>query len=171
MEVYAKMTKVPRLLLVGVMTFAISSSRQVLLVNAHKSSAFVVPVHNYSRVMVRKQHHRLLLVMENSNKRDILNAPDDMSEDDDDEDTVRVRIWRALATGQELSLKQLGAAVGQHRDLLSHLKHVEKQAMTLKNKNAEWRERRGLPTENVPKVNKWRLKQRRKKKELFLRLE
>jgi hypothetical protein len=152
------------------------ASRKVMLVDAHKKSAFVVPVHHHhGRGMCREKYHRLLLLAVENKKDNGMDAPpdddDDDSKEEEEEDTVRVRIWRALATGQEFSLQQLGAAVGQHRDLLSHLKHVEKQAMTLKNKNAEWRERRGLPMDNVPKVNKLRLQRRRKKKELFLRLE
>ena len=49
------------------------------------------------------------------------------------EDTVRVRIWRSLASGKEFSLKELGVVVGegQKGDLRAHLKHVE--AKTMKN--------------------------------------
>lgn len=94
------------------------------------------------------------------------------NDDEEVEDTVRVRIWRALASGDELSLKQLGAAVGDRKELRSHLKHVEKQAQTLKNKSTEWCERRGLSVESRNKVNKLRLKTRRgNKNELFIRLE
>ena len=62
-------------------------------------------------------------------------------------DTVRVRIWKALASAdKELSLKQLGAIVGERHlgELKSHLVHVEKQAKTFGNKSREWKERRGL---------------------------
>jgi len=66
----------------------------------------------------------------------------------DYEDTVRVRIWRALASlsGEEVTLKQLGMMVGERRigELKSHLQHVKRQAKTLKNKKTEWKERRGL---------------------------
>ena len=90
-----------------------------------------------------------------------------------EDDTTRVRIWRVLASGEEHSLKQLGAAVGERGlgDLKVHLQHVEKQAKTLKNKNEKWRERRGLPTTNVKAVNKLRIKLRRgNKNEVFIRL-
>jgi hypothetical protein len=88
------------------------------------------------------------------------------------EDTIRVRIWKALASGEELTLKQLGAAVGEHKDLKAHLTHVEKQAKTLKNKSITWRQRRGLPTDNVQKNNKLSLKMRRgNKKELYVKLD
>lgn len=109
-------------------------------------------------------------------------------------DTIRVRIWRSLSSGEEMSLSQLSAAVlsqltttndesrtmmhPQQREQLSqgdlryHLKHVEKQARTLSNKSNEWRERRGLllPSssnfEDVPKRsrNKLRIHFRRDKK-------
>jgi hypothetical protein len=93
-------------------------------------------------------------------------------DDEGMEDTIRVRIWKALASGEELTLKQLGAAVGEHNDLKSHLTHVGKQAKTLKNKSIKWRQRRGLPTDNVQKINKLCLKMRRgNKKELYVKLE
>lgn len=67
-------------------------------------------------------------------------------EEEEAEDTIRVRIWRALASGDELSLSQLGQAVGERRlgELRSHLGHVEKQAKTLRNKSDNWKVRRGL---------------------------
>eukprot|EP00554_Chaetoceros_debilis_P010464 CAMPEP_0194110352 /NCGR_PEP_ID=MMETSP0150-20130528/9635_1 /TAXON_ID=122233 /ORGANISM="Chaetoceros debilis, Strain MM31A-1" /LENGTH=189 /DNA_ID=CAMNT_0038799519 /DNA_START=253 /DNA_END=822 /DNA_ORIENTATION=+ len=72
--------------------------------------------------------------------------------DDGERDTIRVRIWRALASanGEELSLKQLGSIVGQRNlsDLRSHLTHVERQAKTYRNKSFEWKERRGLSSIN-----------------------
>ena len=85
---------------------------------------------------------------------------DDILPPEGEDDTTRVRIWRVLASGEEHSLKQLGAAVGERGlgDLKVHLQHVEKQAKTLKNKNEKWRERRGLPTTNVKAVNKLRIK-------------
>ncbi|KAL7523300.1 hypothetical protein ACHAXR_000116, partial [Thalassiosira sp. AJA248-18] len=63
-----------------------------------------------------------------------------------EKDTIRVRIWRALASGDELSMTQLCKQVGERNrgDLRSHLKHVERQAKTIRNKSSEWRERRGL---------------------------
>ncbi len=91
-------------------------------------------------------------------------------------DTIRVRIWKALASGEELSLKELGSIVGERKlgDLKDHLSHVEKQAKTLKNKSNEWRERRGLITvygRNNRKVEKLRLIIRRGKKNIvYVRL-
>ena len=65
---------------------------------------------------------------------------------DEQLDTIRVRIWRQLADGKELSLSELSNAVGERRlgELRSHLTHVEKQAKTIRNKSDEWRIRRGL---------------------------
>jgi hypothetical protein len=90
--------------------------------------------------------------------------------EEENEDTVRVRIWRALASGEELSLKQLGIIVGERKDLKSHLAHVEKQAKTLKNKSNEWRERRGLSITDTQKINKLRLIKSRDRKEIHVRL-
>ena len=92
------------------------------------------------------------------------------------EDTVRVRIWRALASsfGEEMTLKQLGAIVGERRtgELRTHLQHVEKQAKTLKNKNAQWRERRGLSISDAKRVDKLRIRIRRgKKNEVYIKLD
>ena len=91
------------------------------------------------------------------------------SGDGEPTDTVRVRIWRALASGEELSMRELGAAVGERRqgELRAHLKHVEKQAQTLRNKSIRWRERRGLD----PDTCRARLVTRTKQKEIFLRLK
>ncbi len=104
------------------------------------------------------------------------------NENDDDNDTIRVRIWRALSSGEEMTLQQLGKAVGERNmkmgDLKHHLSHVEKQAKTLKNKSLQWRKRRGLfdsDTDttamnttrfNNRKVDKLRLIQRRGKKNI-----
>jgi hypothetical protein len=93
----------------------------------------------------------------------------------EDEETIRVRIWRALAAGEELTLQQLGKAVGHHRDLRSHLKHVARQAESLTNKSDNWRRRRGLPTDGIEKRNsdKRRLMIRKgnRRNETFVRLE
>ena len=64
----------------------------------------------------------------------------------EEKDTIRVRIWRALASGNELSLSQLCKEVGERNrsNIKSHLVHVEKQAKTIRNKSDEWRIRRGL---------------------------
>lgn len=84
----------------------------------------------------------------------------------DTEDTIRVRIWCALASGEELTLQELGRKIGHHKDIRSHLKHVAKQAETLKNKSSEWKERRGLPTDdqNPQKLHKLRLRLRQGKR-------
>ena len=90
----------------------------------------------------------------------------------DERDTIRVRIWKALSSGDELTLKELGSVVGERKlgDLRDHLSHVEKQAKTLKNKSEEWRKRRGLETNNR-KIDKLRLIIRRgKKNNTFVRL-
>jgi len=89
-------------------------------------------------------------------------------------DTIRVRIWRALASGEELSLKELGAIVGERRlgELKSHLTHVEKQAKTIKNKKDQWKERRGLSNINDRKLHKQRVQIRRGgKNEIFVKFE
>lgn len=93
-----------------------------------------------------------------------------------DMETIRVRIWRALADGEELSLTQLSKIVGERRlgELRSHLTHVERQAKTLGNKSNEWRLRRGLvPIEDDFSVQRKRLRikmRKGKKNELFIRL-
>ena len=68
------------------------------------------------------------------------------SSHEEEEDTIRVKIWRALASGEEMRLSELGNTVGERRrgELRSHLVHVERQAKTLRNKSDEWRIRRGL---------------------------
>jgi len=111
------------------------------------------------------------------------------------DDTIRVRIWRALSPGEEMSLSQLSAAVQSlstnnpdqqdqpplsQSDLRHHLKHVERQARTISNKSIEWRKRRGLiPDSNDgddvvrKRDNKLRIRYRRDKKKrnhLYVRL-
>lgn len=98
------------------------------------------------------------------------------------EDTIRIRIWRALASGDELSLSQLGQAVGERRfgELRSHLGHVERQAKTLRNKSDDWKVRRGLLPDSQSNDNdpspfaskaKVRLKTRKgKKNEILVKL-
>jgi len=95
---------------------------------------------------------------------------DDDENDDIQEDTIRVRIWQALSTGEEKSITALAKAVGQSRqisELKSHLIHVEKQAKTISNKSMGWKERRGLISSggcfNVNQINKLRLEKRWKK--------
>ena len=90
-------------------------------------------------------------------------------------DTLRVRIWRALACGEELSLSQLSSIVKERRvgELRSHLTHVQRQCKTLSNKSNEWRIRRGLMplSNNDRQEKKLRIKMRRgKKNELYVRL-
>ena len=95
--------------------------------------------------------------------------------DDEPEDTVRVRIWRVLASsyGEELTLKQLGSMVGERRtgELRNHLQHVEKQSKTLKNKNTEWMERRGLSVLLKKRPDKLKIQLRKgKKNEVYIKL-
>eukprot|EP00536_Pseudo-nitzschia_multiseries_P004161 jgi/Psemu1/9393/gm1.9393_g len=92
------------------------------------------------------------------------------------DDTVRVRIWRALASsfGEEITLKELGAIVGERRvgELRSHLQHVEKQSKTLKNKSPEWKERRGLSDPGMKGADNARIRIRRgKKNEMYVKLD
>ena len=91
------------------------------------------------------------------------------------DDTFRVRIWRVLAAsfGEELTLKQLGAEVGERRtgELRNHLKHVKKQSESLRNKNNEWKERRGLEISAIKRTDKLRVRIRRgKKNEIYIKL-
>ena len=97
------------------------------------------------------------------------------SEEEGELDTVRVRIWRQLADGKELSLTQLSNAVGERKlgNLRSHLTHVEKQAKTIRNKSDEWRMRRGLSPvgSEAGAPRQMKLKFRKgKKNEMFVRI-
>lgn len=78
------------------------------------------------------------------NDRDDQQEENDGEADETPDDTIRVRIWRALAKHGELSLKELGSLVGERHlgDLQSHLAHVSKQAKTFGNKSNEWKIRR-----------------------------
>lgn len=71
------------------------------------------------------------------------------------DDTIRVRIWRALAKHGELSLKELGSLVGERNlgDLQSHLTHVSKQAKTFGKKSNEWKMRRNVLFESSNNEN------------------
>lgn len=96
---------------------------------------------------------------------------------DEPEDTVRVRIWRALAAqnGREVSVAQLATNLGERRsDIRHHLKHVEKQCKTLQSKSTAWRLRRGLPADaENGSTKKLRITTRRgggKRNELFIKL-
>ena len=89
--------------------------------------------------------------LHNKNQKKQLEEQADNGEEDSVEtkiqtDTVRVMIWRALSSHDELSMRELGSLVGERRmgDLKSHLVHVEKQAKTFGNKSKEWKVRRGL---------------------------
>ena len=105
---------------------------------------------------------------------------DETGQEDEDEpnsnntqpefNTIRVRIWRVLSSGDEISITQLSKQLGESKgDVRSHLKHVERQAKTIRNKSDEWRARRGLSSSGVPK--KVQLKKRRgAKNEVFIRL-
>jgi hypothetical protein len=96
--------------------------------------AFTLPV----RVCESSISHRLKTSVALAGNNDPISEADE-DDTDTETDTVRARIWRALAPGDELSLKQLGAAVGEQKDLKSHLKHVAKQSETIKNKSTDWR--------------------------------
>ena len=87
------------------------------------------------------------------------------------EDTIRVRIWQALASGEELSLAALSRAVGVRSfgDLRAHLRHVERQACTLSTKSGTWRRRRGLPAESA-RTKRLRLQKRYVKKAVYYKL-
>ena len=127
-----------------------------------------------SRSRAHTRYHYLLLAKKKScNDIEDVNTFSVEDGDGNVSDTVRVRIWRALASGEELTLKQLGRIVGECQlgNLSDHLSHVEKQAKTLKNKNPQWKERRGLDVANQRKIEKLRLITRRgNRNEVFIRL-
>ena len=65
--------------------------------------------------------------------------------DEEPDDTVRVRLWKALVDGTERSLTELSVTLNETRsDIRFHLTHVEKQAKTLSSKSSEWRLRRNV---------------------------
>mmetsp|Transcript_1179 Transcript_1179/g.2132 ORF Transcript_1179/g.2132 Transcript_1179/m.2132 type:complete len:242 (-) Transcript_1179:1584-2309(-) len=119
------------------------------------------------------------------------NDNEDQQEENDEadetpDDTIRVRIWRALAKHGELSLKELGSLVGERHlgDLQSHLAHVSKQAKTFGNKSNEWKIRRHVyfeesstdeknDTASAKKLRKTVkiLKRRGPKGQIFIRME
>jgi len=135
---------------------------------------------NIKRSFLVVCHRSTLRVVDDSS----LSNPQDEVEDADAEetdDTIRVRIWRALASGEELSLAKLSTIVGERRsDVRHHLGHVEKQAKTISSKSAAWLIRRGLSPDNNSNNNinnnnfqKLRIQQRRgggKRNEIFVRL-
>lgn len=128
--------------------------------------------------LARRRDDDISVLLKSSNQNDDTITPTQEGEDSDSNeqlDTIRVRIWRQLADGKELSLSQLSNAVGERRlgELRSHLTHVEKQAKTIRNKSHEWRIRRGLSpvvgTNDAPR--KLKLKFRKgKKRETFVRI-
>mmetsp|Transcript_29313 Transcript_29313/g.62234 ORF Transcript_29313/g.62234 Transcript_29313/m.62234 type:complete len:171 (+) Transcript_29313:128-640(+) len=91
----------------------------------------------------------LFISSENAGRADANRGDDehDAERVDPGKDTIRVRIWRALASGDEITMTELSNRVGERNrgNLRSHLVHVERQAKTIGNKSSEWRERRGLP--------------------------
>lgn len=97
-----------------------------------------------------------------------------------DDDTVRVRIWRTLvaAGNAGISLTELSKAVGGERkkDVLFHLKHVERQAKTIANKSLAWKTRRGLLLEEdgdeskAKNISKATIQKQRKGKDIYIRL-
>ena len=135
-----------------------------------------------------RDHKHILLRLRSSKRTGNNNETDQEDEDESNNsnntqqpevDTIRVRIWRALAESskskEEISITQLSKRLGENKsDVRSHLKHVERQAKTIRNKSDEWRARRGLsPADGssggVPK--KVQLKKRRgAKNEVFIRL-
>mmetsp|Transcript_3636 Transcript_3636/g.4127 ORF Transcript_3636/g.4127 Transcript_3636/m.4127 type:complete len:165 (-) Transcript_3636:172-666(-) len=146
-----------------------STTAEIIIPFKHSAVAFL-PVQIPNRHILFSS--TLLLAADDHIDNDNPLAPN-ASRQEEERDTIRVRIWKALASGKELSLKQLGAVVGegQQGDLRAHLVHVEKQAKTLKNKNVDWRKRRGLPTTNVKKTNKLRIKIRKEgKNDVYIRL-
>ena len=146
---------------------------------------FVVPSAPVSVPSIKKQNVESALVTRAS-KRDHHEPTtvDYPIEPEPENDTIRVRIWRALASGEELTMTQLCKQVGERNrgDVRSHLTHVERQAKTIMNKSDEWRIRRGLlpvgETNDdgdggsaVAGAKKLRLKMRKgTKNELFIRL-
>lgn len=144
----------------------------LLVLRPHKANAFQPQLLTSS---VSLRHYSPLPLARNCNQSDKTDlTPNEGEDSDSDEqlDTVRVRIWRQLADGKELSLTQLSNAVGERRlgELRSHLTHVEKQAKTIRNKSDDWRTRRGLsPVAGAPR--KMKLKFRKgKKNETFVRI-
>lgn len=109
-------------------------------------------------------------------KDDVLMLLTDIPKDYDGKtDTIRVRIWRALASGDELSLTQLSKIAGERRlgEIRSHLTHVERQAKTIGNKSNEWRVRRGLDVvdDNAGRQKKLRIKKRKgNNNQLYIKL-
>jgi hypothetical protein len=100
----------------------------------------------FLRLARRRDEDISVLLKSNQNNNATPSQEGEDSESCEQFDTIRVRIWRQLADGKELSLSQLSNAVGERRlgELRSHLSHVEKQAKTICNKSDEWRIRRGL---------------------------
>ena len=65
--------------------------------------------------------------------------------------TSRIRLWRALASGDAHTIGTLAQAAGiSSGEARHHLEHVMKQARTLKNKSTEWRAMRAIPMDWDP---------------------
>jgi hypothetical protein len=108
----------------------------------------------------------------------------DQQQEPQDTILIRVRIWQALANGQEYSLSQLSLQLSggiTKSELRHHLSHVKKQAKTFGNKSREWRTRRGVESDgnddNQPSSSlkkQIRLEERQgqvgKRREIFVRL-
>lgn len=119
----------------------------LLFTHFYTFEAFLISFNQIGNSHQKAENHSVFLTSETNDQSDL------------EVDTVRVRIWRALSMKKEMSLRQLGSAVGERNmgDLKSHLLHVEKQAKTIGNKSDEWKIRRGL----CPKVRKVKLTSRR----------
>jgi len=151
------------LFFVGLVAFAIRDALSFVMAPKAPLAANEIMLYRqfrYSTVLAADKRNQVLNIVSKS----------------DPEDTVRVRIWQALAasSGEELTLKQLGAMVGERRtgELRNHLQHVKKQSQTLQNKKREWKERRGIPTtSDTKRIDKLRIQIRRgQKNELYIRL-
>lgn len=126
----------------------------LLLIQFYSSNTLIISFHQF-----RNSQHKPII------HSVFLTSPEETNDQYDLEiDTVRVRIWRILSMKKEMSLRQLGCAVGERNigDLKSHLLHVEKQAKTIGNKSDEWKIRRGIS----PKVRKAKLMSRKGEKGL-----
>lgn len=124
-----------------------------VLLNAIQGISWGYPVFMISRerclsksLIIKSQSH--VISRQYFFSSDVRMNPNDSNDDIayHSNDTIRVRIWRALANYDELTLKQLGALVGEKNlgDLQSHLDHVLKQAKTFQNKSDEWKRRRDV---------------------------
>ncbi|KAK1747897.1 hypothetical protein QTG54_001860 [Skeletonema marinoi] len=159
----------------------------LLVFQLHKANAFQPHLlqstslrHTNSLELARRCDGDASVLLKSEQNDDNTPTPKEGEASDSDEqlDTIRVRIWRQLADGKELSLSQLSNAVGERRlgELRSHLTHVEKQAKTIRNKSDDWRTRRGLSSGvgnngKAGALRKMKLKFRKgRKNETFVRI-